>query len=444
MLIRYKVANFMSIDESVELSMIASPEKIHLEHVVKPPARKSFRILRTAAIYGANSSGKSSIIKSLSFFKDIIVNKEIELENIPKFKLNKANLKKPVIFEIEFYHSKQVYRYLLEIDNVIIKEELYTYDSKFNESMLFKRELNPKTDNYLTQFGISFPNETERQFTEFLSRGTPKNRSFLQESNLRNSSYFSNPFKWFTQNLIIISPESGYRDLEYKVLSDEKFRKFYSDYLSSLDTGIRNIEAKFIDPAVEELEKVLPKDQRQDLDVALLSRGKRFTYFKSKLGEKQIKVKTHRTDSEGHKVEFGLDEESDGTNRLMDLLPIFYEEEGRGNMTYIIDEIDRSLHPLIVKRLVEDQVNLPSHNLNQLIFSTHETYLLDLNILRRDEIWFVEKGKDNSTSTYSLYDFLPRYDKDIKKDYLLGKFGAIPFIGSSNFLDQIKNTEKDT
>jgi len=132
-----------------------------------------------------------------------------------------------------------------------------------------------------------------------------------------------------------------------------------------------------------------------------------------------------------------LQEESDGTQRLLDLIPVFYAILN-SDITFIIDEIDQSLHPSLLYTLVKKIMDNDATK-GQLVFTTHEANLLDLNIFRQDEIWFAEKNKSGATQLYSLSDYKPRYDLNIRKGYLKGRFGAIPFLGDL----KKQNREKD-
>ena len=138
-------------------------------------------------------------------------------------------------------------------------------------------------------------------------------------------------------------------------------------------------------------------------------------------------VAEHRDDS-GQPVAFSLSDESDGTRRVLDLLPALYQAKG-GRRVFVIDEIDRSLHPLLAKKFLEFFLRLDSRERGQMILTTHEANLMDLELLRRDEIWFTEKNRASETSVYSLSDFNIRTDLKVAKGYLQGRFGAIPFLG---------------
>jgi hypothetical protein len=133
---------------------------------------------------------------------------------------------------------------------------------------------------------------------------------------------------------------------------------------------------------------------------------------------------TKRIDDTGEPVDFSLDEESSGTCRLLDLAPMLYEHDER---VYVVDELDRKLHPMLTYAFVEEFIKKSS---GQLVLTTHNTYLMNLELLRRDEIWFVQKRADGSTDLYSLAELKVRPDLNIRKGYLTGRFGAIPYLGN--------------
>lgn len=438
MLLRYSVRNFKAIGESVELSLIASSEKIHLDHVARPKGRRNYRVLRTAAIYGANASGKSSLVHSMKFLQNLITSSKEsdDREDVP---FNKFFTQKEAIsskFEIEFFSSGEVFRYILEISGKTIhSEELYKYDSRFSEEFIFSRKFKAKKEESEFMFGKfmqDIDDEDDRRFVSFVARATPNERPFLKEARDKKIVQFKKAADWFFVNLVIISPGSSYRHLEMKILSDNKFREFYKSYVGAFDTGIEDISV--------EIKKALPEDIEQTskdkpgFQVVLKRNGQRYSYFKNNDEINLMRLKTSRKASDGTLFDFSLFEESDGTNRLLDLLPIIYDGDGKNSSVFVVDEIDRSLHPLLAKRIIEDHSNKGADSQTQLIFSTHETQLLDLNLLRRDEVWFTEKDRNHNVKLYSLHDFQPRYDKDVKKDYLVGRFGAIPFLGTPSFI----------
>ena len=168
-----------------------------------------------------------------------------------------------------------------------------------------------------------------------------------------------------------------------------------------------------------------------------------FTFFKNENNElKVLKLNTRRNLKNSNEfISFEISDESDGTQRIMDFIPALVSLT-KSDKTYLIDEIDRSLHPELTQKLLEVFFNNTQNIESQLIVTTHESSLLDLNLLRRDEIWFVEKDLDGASNMYSLEQFKPRHDKEVRKSYLQGRFGAIPFVSNVENLGWLKELAK--
>ena len=178
------------------------------------------------------------------------------------------------------------------------------------------------------------------------------------------------------------------------------------------------------------------EDKRKEFEENLKGKRNLIHFFKNdkeyiarRVGKEFIvnKIKTFNTDKSGDPVEFEPEEQSDGTRRMLDLIPAIQMLSNTASV-FFIDEMDRSLHPSMTKELLRYFMSNASKG--QLVFTTHESNLLDLEIFRQDEIWLSEKDKSGSTQMYPLSDFKPRYDLDIRKGYLAGRFGAIPFLGN--------------
>ncbi|HNB54896.1 MAG TPA: AAA family ATPase, partial [Anaerolineales bacterium] len=273
----------------------------------------------------------------------------------------------------------------------------------------------------------------DEEFLEFVARGTRANQLFLTESIDREVAYFEEVYNWF-DNLVIIYPETRHQmDLN---INNEKTIEMVK-YLERAGTGVCgfglqsiSIETEFPQALIEDVTKELkPNDQ-----TILMNNtdGQRYLISRTPSGElvtEKFMLK-HRMMDCNDEVLFDTQEESDGTIRLMDILPIVTTPDSSPKV-YLIDELDRSLHPNLCHQLIKDFLEI--QNNGQLIVTTHESNLLNLELLRRDEIWFVEKNKQGATAVYSLEEFTPRYDKDVQKGYLLGRFGAIPLMGKKSF-----------
>lgn len=445
MLIRFSVSNFLSFKEAIDLRMVASAERIHPQHVVRTKSRNQPNLLRVATVYGPNAAGKSNLVKAFKFVQNLVVTGVSTEARIPvqRFRLDPACLKQPAKFEIEFRMSEVNYAYSFAVEpEKVCYEELST-TTNTAETLLFSRKTSIEGDVQVT-FGSFYSqlHEKDKQFLEFIARGTRSNQLFLRETIERNEKRFRPIYNWFRRVLTIIEPTTEYRQLELRLDTDQDFREFLGRVLKAAGTGISAIKTQETSlDSIEDLPREILEDAQEQLseDQFIYIRGNNGARFAITKRDDQIRVLRLTTvHGGGNSTEatFEVHEESDGTQRLFDLTPMLYGlTVGASKRVYVIDEIGRSLHPHLTNLIVGmhlDSVNTDKSS--QLIVTTHETNLLDLDILRRDEIWFVEKREDGSTDLYSLSDFQPRYDKDIRRDYLVGRYGAIPFIGNVQHL----------
>jgi len=446
MLIRFRAENILSFQEQIEFSMIPSLQRSHAHQVFRAKKRSEVSLTRFAAIYGANASGKSNLVKVIKFAQNMVVHGLKPEAKIPvqRFRLNQDCLHRPTRFEIEFKMGKQMYEYGFELDSQFIHSEWLQTFTRRSDTLLFRRTTD-KQGNAQLEFGefADKISSEESLFLQFVGKGTRPNQLFLRESIERNVKHFRAAYDWFRQVLTIIEPMSEYIPLEIQMNEDEAFAEFLGKVLRQSDTGITSIEAEEIDlddledPSGEVVEFI--KEGLSNAEGLFLKLPRlRLTAIKK---DEQIRilklVPIHQISNGNEKAVFEIYEESDGTQRLIDLVPLLYELVlGDDERVFIVDEFDRSLHPKLSRMIVDihlDEANATKPS--QLIVTTHETNILDLDLLRRDEIWFVEKKPETgSADLYSLHDFQPRYDKDVLKDYLYGRYGAIPFLGNARAL----------
>lgn len=446
MLIRFRAANLYSFKEEIEFSMIPSPERIHPHQIFPKKKKNDIRLNRFAAVYGANAAGKSNLVKVLKFVQRMVVEGVKPEATIPiqRFRLNQDNLHSPAKFEIEFKVGEEMYEYGFELDSRSIHREWLINFTRTSEKRLFERTTDQNGKAKL-EFG-SFVNkfsQKEKLFLEFAGEGTRPNQLFLNESIDSNMIYFRGAYDWFRKVLTVIKPMELYIPVELQMDEDQRFQDFLSQILRDSDTGIASIKADKME--LDDLEDISEdaaqfiNDNLSDADGFFL-KAQQFRLTAIKEDDKIHLFKlipTHRTLNGSEEAIFEVYEESDGTQRLIDLAPVLYELLlGENERVFVVDEFDRSLHPQLSRMIVELHLDEnKSTQPSQLIVTTHQTNILDLNLLRKDEIWFVEKNPETgATDLYSLYDFQPRYDKDIKKDYLYGRYGAIPFLGNMSAL----------
>jgi len=444
MLIRFIVENVFSFGDRKEFTTIPNGRlKTLLHHNYEIDG---FNVLKMSALYGANGAGKSNLIKSLLVLKNLVTEKKIPFRpKCPTFKLNSPEDDKLQTMVIEFIEAGTAFCYGLELlDNRIVTEELYLSGlGKAEDKLLFERKTS-EDEETIINFLPDFEKDEKSQMLkamlleEFVKADKPVLKLLAGRGNIFLKDV-KKAFHWFKRTLEIITPDSRSIALVHKIERNSDFRKYSEEVMKSLHIGITSLaplkeEAKdfFKNEDTEFIEELMDNLDESPEKMILLRRGPYGEEVIITKEDGKIWVKTLKIGHTGkHKksVLFGLEEESDGTVRLLDFLPAFHGLVNTEKV-FIIDEIERSLHPLLVKELVR-KFSLDTNTKGQLIFTTHESNLLDQEIFRQDEIWFAEKNEKGSTDLYSLNDFKKEHKTiDIRKGYLKGRYGSIPFLGN--------------
>ncbi len=449
MLIRFSASNFLSFDKEIELSMIPGRTRKHSDHIVKEPTWNGIDLLRLALVFGANASGKSNLVKAMDFARDLIVQGTEPKQSIPVecHKLNKACTQSPSKFEFEFKHKDNYYLYGFELDtDIIYAEWLFKTNSRTHKAIYERRT--SKSGEVSIDFAESkhTGKNDDRDFLGFVAKGTRPNQLFLAESIQRNVKQFQDVYSWFYDVLNIVFPESKYVGHYIFPSTNNEISSSIAEYLKQFDSGISDIAFK---PAnferdLSDMPDRIRKDILSNLKPgmsATIHTPQRQQFILRKAKDQKINMfrimTKHKVKDTNEDVLFDLGYESDGTLRVFDLIPALIEMS-ETDTVFVIDELNRSLHPNLSRIILQQFLAVnPKHN-SQMIATTHESSLLDLNILRRDEIWFTEKDDRGATKLYSLEEFAPRYDKDIRKGYLLGRFGSIPALGKITSRNIIK------
>lgn len=443
MLIRFTASNYLSFSEEIEFSMVPGKSRNHPHHVIKGRKRSSIGVLKAAVIYGANASGKSNLIKTMAFARDLIVNGVRPNKHIPRihFKLDSSCAGKPSRFEFEFMQGGSAYAYGFELDTRKIHSEWLYEITKTSQKKIFERQTTG-TDETEVEFGkVQFRDGNERKLLHLMK--TRGNQLFLTQSIEAGARQFESIMAWF-RKLIVIFPDSRERGMAFPVEADDTLRDSLVDFLKLFDTGISGIGMVPMDSSGDTA--ILSDEVRSKLAEVLGVGEKRI--FSAPDGRRYLVSMNERNELEifklmtGHRVHGGggggeggeggeevlleVNDESDGTRRLMDLIPALNLLLERDTVC-IIDELDRSMHPKLSFKILELFLSRVGRE-SQLIVTTHESSLLNLGLLRRDEIWFVAKDRGGASSVYSLEEFVPRYDKDVRKGYLLGRFGGVPVV----------------
>lgn len=417
--------------------MIAADNTHHSHHVVKGDSEDSIRLLRTSIIYGANASGKSNLIKAMKFARDFIVDgveKNTNI-NINNFKLDKTCYTKPSRFEFEFRNQDKQYAYGFLVDKHKIHEEWLFEIGVNTEIPIYERrgeDINFHNFNHEVFLNSS---EDEKNRIHYEAASTRENLLFLTNSQERKVKQLEPIYEWFSDVLKIIFPDSQ----PLLPFFSQSVQNSLSKFLESLDLGIKKITTNTIDlddykkipsEIKDKIKKDFPYEEGEENAIFIPALKCIISQAKDETDKLMVlNLSPVRLDKENNEVKFEISEESDGTQRLIDLFSMLIHLS-RGNAVYVIDEIERSLHSLLMKKLFDYFLN-NSENKNsnsQLIATTHEVYLLDIkDIFRKDEIWFVEKDKYGQSLLYSLAN-TDVENLDLAAGYLHGRFGAIPFI----------------
>ena len=436
MLIRFQVKNLYSFEEETEFNLLTNDSE-HLPHHKKHCNGVDF--LRLSAIYGANASGKSNFVRAIGLLQNIVKKgKIIDEVSDYKFKLSGEALTKPISLAIELLSNSKMYYYTLTFDRKKILNEALVETFKDKEDrIVFERSLTNERQE-IPFIESEVKNEKERMFLELLSdKLLSKDElllTFLTQKYPNEYADIDNVFKWFSDVLIVLNSNFKIRGIAHKFDKHDRIVKFVNTFIPTLSTGIQRIEVqkKEIQGDSDEMKHL--KDNIKDDKEQLFTNtnpdtGEEITFVieeNDKIFAKRIF--TEHLDKEGHKVLFPFGWESDGTKRLLEYTPLI-NGVINAEVVFVVDEIERSIHPMMIKELIR-KISSDTSAQGQLIFTTHESCLLDQEILRTDEIWFTQKDKGGATHMYSLSDFNISNTTNIEDGYLNGRYGGIPFLSN--------------
>jgi len=435
MLVRATFSNIYSFDAPQTISFVAGKGRRLVSHTLRKKSRYAPSLLKSAIVYGANASGKSNLVKCFDFARRMIVNSSRVDEPIQRtpFRLRLSAAHEPSSFEFEIGLDEKLYAYKLAFDDHVILEESLTRILATSEHVLYSRTWTGTDSNI--ELYENFADKEEKQRFQFIAKNTRPNQPFLTETVESNSERYRNIYDWFRYGIEIIYPEAIFVALDLVVKPGKKIATVYEEFFRNLGLGIAGIREIGLDS--EGSAKEIPADVLNNLKKELKNGGQitltgpnknRYHLAKDKNGKFELyKIMIAHEIAETHEqVPFDLQDESDGTLRLIDLIPAL-ADMCENEKLYVIDELDRSMHAQLTRAFLEYFFSC-SASRSQILATTHELDLLDLDLLRKDEIWFVEKDHSSASHLYSLEEFKPRYDKDIRKGYLQGRFGAIPVI----------------
>lgn len=451
MLIRFVINNLFSFGLQREFNMIPNSRlKTLANHKYE---FEGFELLKLASIYGANAAGKSNIIKSLDLFKKIVTTEEPLLNaRTNQFKLRDTGEDPKQVLAIEFIQDNTSFYYAIEILNgTIVTEELYESGlGKTLDKLIYERQTDPEGKTAV-KFMDDFENDDKSQILKqvLLEDFIKPDETILKLISNRENEYLKSAkkaFKWFSETLNIINPGTQPIALAQRIEQDAEFKSHAEDIMCSFHVGITSISTEKIE--INEFFGDRNKDHAEDLTRKVEESKGKMIALRNQRGEEvlfikendKVFVKQLQFQHKGKNditANFDLTEESDGTLRLLNFVPAFNDLSSK-HKVYVIDEIERSIHPLLIKELVR-KFSSDEKSLGQLIFTTHESNLLDQDLFRQDEIWFAEKDKNGVTDLYSLSDFKEHKTIDIRKGYLNGRYGSIPFLANLQDLNWHKN-----
>jgi len=425
MLIEFSVGNYRSFKEKVTFTMVAAnlvakDKKLDENNVFK--VNEDLKLLKSAAIYGANASGKSNLAKALAFMADFMIDSSRETQSVDEiavepFILSSETKDKPSFFELVFLIDGQQYRYGFEADHENIVSEWLFYVPKVRETNLFERQLNTiKMSKTYKGKGIE--------------QRTRNNALFLSVSAQFNVEIAVKILEWISDKLILISTESNQGDWHYTLgffVRDENTYEIIQ-LIKELDLSIDDINVESMDITMNLLPDTAPDEVKDFVKKAGKISGKTVEFIHRKFDQNGNLQGFEKFDLETY--------ESEGTRKIFALAGYLVAALKEGS-SLVIDEFDARLHPLISQAIVKlFNSNETNPNNAQLIFMTHDTNLLSNKLFRRDQIWFTEKNRYGATDLYSLAEYNIRNDASFESDYIKGRYGAIPYLGNlSNLVD---------
>lgn len=389
MFIQFSVENHRSIKDNAVISFAASKDKSLEDCLLRPDDKKM--LLPVVALYGANAAGKSNVLHALLTMQSMVTGFPSRLAKGQKLPWEPfGGTSKPTSFEVMYIYKQVRYVYGFSFDAKKIYSEYLYHWPNGREALIFSRE------NGFYEFRDNISEQTT------LSSRTPDNKLYLVSSNDWNLPQTENAYMWFAEKLtgVLEQPVTTSETISEITKGDDQKARILKELLLA-DLGISDVSIKMI-------------GGKKDAPVPVITT-------------------THRIlaeDGSASSFQLLMEQESSGTQRFFSRIGGWLQALDSGSLL-VIDEIEASMHPLLTRRLIE-MVQDSSVNVNgtQLLFTTHDALLLDLTFLRRDQIWFAEKNeKTGATELYSLASFSPRKGENIRKGYLQGRFGAIPFVG---------------
>ncbi len=417
MLVEFRIKNFCSLRDEQVLSLVATKDKTLQDSNTQATGISAApNVLRSVVIYGANASGKSNLIKALQYMRGVVTESATaiapsQIFGVQPFRLDSDSANQPSEFEVTFLLDGVRYQYGFAMTaQRIVGEHLLVYKA-FKPQKWFTRRFDIDTGKDIYEFGSGLKGPKN-----LWEGATRPNALFLSMAVQLNSIDLRPVFEWFSNQLVIFNEQSQLSpQVSIQMLKHAQGRKDICNFLTNADLSLSDIEVET---------RTVP-GQSVHLDLLVGKTEVRVENIE------EHKVRFHHVTKHGTAV-FDLLEESNGTRNLLFLAGPVLNILRKG-LTLIIDELDTSLHTLLVRELVR-LFHLSDINTKgaQLVFTTHDTSLLDApDLFRRDQVWFVEKNQDQASSLINLSEFSPRKNEALERGYLIGRYGGIPFINDT-------------
>ena len=423
MLIEFSVTNYRSFLTPQSLTLTANTAtELQEENTFVSPVLNLPRLLCSAVVYGPNAAGKSNLVQAIAFMKRFVLSSAKESQegeeiDVTSFLFKLQNSRNPSEFEVLFIQDDIRYQYGFAANSKRVTGEwLFAYPEGRAQKW-FERNYDPETHKDIWYFGSKFTGH-RRVWQE----ATRSNALFLSTAIQLNNEQLKPVFKWFDKTLVVLGKRESIAPVFSTGECEEKEKKKnILKFMNAADLSITDISLEKKEFSMEDLPSDMPQDLKEEIGREL--EGKKLTRV----------FLMHPSSDRGEDVSLELDEESAGTRKIFALAGPWLDVLDNGFVLFV-DELDTSLHPLLVRFLLSLLHNPETNRHNaQLVFATHDTTVLDQTLLRRDQVWFIEKDKENASRLYPLSDYKPRKGEALQKGYLYGRYGALPFAGELRF-----------
>lgn len=458
MLQQFIVENFLSFKDREIFSLYPSKGTLKKEHKTEPI--KGQWVLKSAAMFGANAGGKSNFVKAVELGKKLVLRgtRTDDLIDFYPFRLSSENKKKDTTIIYHILCDNKKYEYGFSYNAEQISSEWLKQINRSNDCIIFQRETEK------SEFDISYllklnPKKEESQFLSFLAKATPQRQLFLHEvmsrnihENVSNIKDLDSVINWFVNSLKIIFPGTPYKQgVLLKAADDNELKRCFGALLRYFNTGVdgvKLIEVQFEKLGIpQDLQRAIKTDlSKSNTDEAFGTLRFDDNLYLINLIDGEIKAKklmtVHKKIDDTDVELFSLGDESDGTKRLFDYIPLILDLI-QGGKVFVVDEMERSLHHALIQQIITLFYKYSKDVSSQLIFTTHDSSLMNQKVFRKDEIWLMRKSS-NGISSFGRMDNLynVRFDKMLQNSYLNGEYGATPIFETEEEISKLFSTFK--